>query len=503
MKIVECVPNFSEGRRPEIIDEIVAEITKIKGVTLIDKEMDPSHNRAVVTFIGPPQAAKQAAFNSIKKAAELIDLNKHEGEHPRMGACDVCPFIPIQDMTTEECVQLAKELGNKVGEKLEIPVFLYEDAATREDRRNLAKIRKGQFEGLRDLIGKDPDKTPDFGPNRIHPTAGAIAIGARFFLIAYNVNLNTTDVEIAKEIAKAIRESGGGFPNVKGMGFELADRGLSQVSMNMTDYRVTSLATVYKEIERRAAEKGIEVVESEIVGLIPLPAVVQSFCEMLKVKVWDDKQIIENSIPAPPPHPFEAPRYFCDELASSAPTPGGGSVAALAGCLAGCLNQMVCNLTIGKKKYAEVEDEMKGYLTQVKELSDKLYNMMQKDADAFDAVMASFKLPKETEEEKAKRSEEIQRATMVATQVPFETMELAMEVLRLSKVIGEKGNKNALSDAKSAAVMARGAIYCAGLNVKINVPGLKDRQFADDILAKTLDMEGKADQLEREVLAIE
>ncbi len=296
MKIVECVPNFSEGRRPEVVDEIVGTMTAVEGARLLDREMDADHNRAVVTIIGEPEAVLEAAFRGIEKARELIDLTKHEGEHPRMGATDVCPFVPVKDMKMDECVELARRLGERVGKELEIPVYLYEAAATRPERENLAKVRKGQFEGLRDQIGTDPAKEPDFGPNRIHPTAGAIAIGARPFLVAYNINLGTDDISIAKTIAKSIRFAGGGLRYVKAMGFEIKDRGIVQVSMNMVNYKGTPLFRVYEMVKTEAERYGVPVIGCEIVGLVPLDALVDCADFYLRLESFKRDQILENRL---------------------------------------------------------------------------------------------------------------------------------------------------------------------------------------------------------------
>ena len=296
MKLVECVPNFSEGRRPEVLDEIVGAMTAVEGVRLLDKEMDADHNRAVVTMIGEPESVLEAAFRGIAKAKDLIDLTGHEGEHPRMGATDVCPFVPVQDVTMDDCVELAKRLGERVGGELEIPVFLYEAAATRPDRQNLAAVRKGQFEGLRDAIGKDPARDPDFGPAGIHPTAGATAIGARPFLIAYNINLGTTNVKIAKAIAKSIRHSGGGLRHVKAMGFEIKDRGIVQVSINMVDFRGTPLFRVFEMVKSEAARHGVPVIGSEIVGLVPADALADCADFYLRLENFQRDQVLENRL---------------------------------------------------------------------------------------------------------------------------------------------------------------------------------------------------------------
>ena len=296
MKIVECVPNFSEGRRPEVLEEIVGTMTAVEGARLLDKEMDADHNRAVVTIIGEPDAVVEAAFRGIEKARELIDLTKHEGEHPRMGATDVCPFVPVNDVTMDECVELAQRLGERVGKELEIPVYLYEAAATKATRQNLAKVRRGQFEGLRDEIGTNPAKDPDYGPNRIHPTAGAIAIGAREFLVAYNINLGTDDISVAKTIAKSIRFAGGALRYVKAMGFEIKDRNIVQVSMNMVNYKGTPLFRVYEMVKTEAARYGVPVIGCEIVGLVPLNALVDCADFYLRLESFSRDQILENRL---------------------------------------------------------------------------------------------------------------------------------------------------------------------------------------------------------------
>jgi len=296
MKLVECVPNFSEGRRPEVIDEIVGAMTGVGGVTLFDKEMDADHNRAVITITGEPEAVLEGVFRGIATAKDLIDLTTHEGEHPRMGATDVVPFVPVRDMTMDECVDLAKRLGERVGEELGIPVFLYEHAATRPSRQNLAKVRKGQFEGLRDEIGTNPERDPDFGPKKIHPTAGAVAVGAREFLVAYNINLGTSDLSIAKTIAKSIRLSGGGLKYVKAMGFEIKDRGIVQVSINMVNYKGTPLFRVFEMVKSEAERYGVPVIGSEIVGVVPVDALIDCAEFYLRLESFQREQVFENRL---------------------------------------------------------------------------------------------------------------------------------------------------------------------------------------------------------------
>lgn len=297
MKLVECVPNFSEGKNEQTLAAIAKAIEAVSGARLVDREADGNHHRAVFTLVGEPQAVAEAAFRGVAQAAKLIDLRHHQGEHPRMGACDVLPFIPLEGATMEDCIALARSTGERIGKELGIPVYLYEEAATRPERKNLAEIRKPQFEGLRDLIGKDPSRKPDFGPEKIHPSAGCMAVGARFFLVAYNVNLTTEDVSIAKDIAKKIREKDGGFPKVKAMGFFLEDRKLSQVSMNLTNFTVTPVLTVFEAIEKEAKARGVEILESELIGLAPAAALPSGVPQRVKLARFDPAaQIIENKL---------------------------------------------------------------------------------------------------------------------------------------------------------------------------------------------------------------
>jgi glutamate formiminotransferase len=295
-KVIECVPNFSEGRRQEVLDEIIKAITTFEGVRLLDQEKDFDHNRAVLTFIGDPDSIKKAAFAAVAKASELIDLEEHTGQHPRIGAADVVPFIPLKNATIEDCIEIAKELGSEIGEKLGIPVYLYESAATRPEFRNLANVRKGQYEGLKESIKTDPARKPDFGPSELHPRAGAVAIGARMPLIAYNVNLDTNDLALAKRIAKTIRERDGGFPNVKALGLEIKERGIVQVSMNLTNYHVTPVHKVFDKIKEEASNAGVEVLESEVIGLIPMNAMVECAKHYLNAKDFDNIQLLEPRI---------------------------------------------------------------------------------------------------------------------------------------------------------------------------------------------------------------
>ena len=491
-KLIECVPNISEGRRIDVIQDVVSQIETVPGATLLEYEHDADHNRAVITFVAEPEAAVEAAFRVIKRASELIDLTKHEGAHPRMGACDVCPFIPLEGATTEDCVELANMLAARVGEELEIPVFLYEDAATTENRRNLAKVREGQFEGLSEKIGKSKDHVPDYGPNKIHPTAGCMAIGARFFLVAFNVNLDTDKTKVAKVIAKTVRTRSGGFPEVKGMGFALTDRNLSQVSMNMTDYRVTGLWTAFKKIARMTHLMGYEIKESEIVGLIPQKAINEAFVDSFRIANFDeDEQIIDKKLDKMKGDPLKSPYPFLDVLASDAPAPGGGSCAALSGSMAAGLGAMVCRLSFGKKKFKPYESELIAMTERFDQLREDQFFAIKQDSDAFDLIMTAGKLPKKTDEEKKARKKERQKATLVATLIPLSVMEKSFETMTMLEELITKGTKNALSDTGSAISHAMSSIMCAYLNVLINVSGVGDKDNPSEI-------ENKSDSIKSE-----
>ena len=484
MPLVECVPNFSEGRRPEVLQAICDAMTAVSGVALLDREMDADHNRAVVTLAGEGAAVADAAFRGIARAAELIDLRTHQGEHPRMGATDVVPFIPLGATTMDDCVRLAEQLGERVGRELAIPVFLYESAARRPERRNLADVRKGQFEKLREVIGTDPARDPDFGPRRIHDRAGATAIGARFFLIAYNVNLATPDVGVAKQIASLIREKDGGLRAVKAMGFALAERGLAQVSMNLTDYRETSPARAFEAIARHAAERGVDIVESEVVGLIPAAALQDSAVHALKLAGFRPDQVVETRLATARTLSDLSMPEFLDRLASSAPTPGGGSAAALAGALAAALGAMVVRLTEGKPKLAEGAAKLTPLLPELTALAADLRAAIARDATAYDAVMAAFRLPKGTDAEKTARSQRIEAATRGAAAEPLHVATQAARVAALAVEVARHGNPNAITDAASAAVLAEAAVECAGWNVLVNARGLPDAAEAGRLRAE-------------------
>jgi glutamate formiminotransferase/formiminotetrahydrofolate cyclodeaminase len=507
-KLVECVPNFSEGRNPQVIARILGEIETVEGVQLLDQEMDKDHNRAVVTLVGEPEPVKEAAFKAIARAAELIDMEKHSGEHPRMGATDVCPFIPVSGVSMEECVQLARELGERVGKELQIPVYLYESAATTPARQNLAEVRKGEYEGIRDSIATDPKRKPDFGPSKTHPTAGAIAIGARPYLIAFNVYLGTQNLSIAKDIANSVRQAQGGYRYVKAMGFEIKERRQVQISMNLVNYDKTPIFRVFETIKSEAERYGVPIVGSEIVGLTPLKAITKTADFYLRLENFKMNQVLEYKLKSRKVAAKEGTKGFLQLVSEKSPTPGGGSVSALAGALAGALGSMVCNLTIGKKKYAAAEKELKEILGKSETLRSELTFLIEKDSQAFDEVMAASKLPKFTDFEKKQRIAKIQDATIQATSVPLEVMEKAVNVLEHLPVIAEKGNVNSISDVGVANLMGISAVKGAYMNVKINLPGIDDdekrKRFidkADELLRKAESLFAKTDKIVSEKLA--
>jgi len=501
-QLVECVPNFSEGRRPEVIDEIIREITSVKGITLLDKEMDASHNRAVVTFVGSPMEAKQAAFLAYKKAAELIDMTKHSGEHPRMGATDVCPFIPISEMTMAECKVLARELAAEVGEKLQIPVFLYEEAATSPDRKDLAKVRKGEYEGLSKEIGTNPRRKPDFGPEKMNVRAGCTAIGVRMPLIAFNAYLGTDNIKVAKKIAKAIRSRSGGFAYCKALGFEIEDRNCVQVSMNLVNYKKTPMHRVFEVIKTEAERYGVMVTSTEIVGLVPNDALVKAADFYFRLENFSKDQILEEKLQKTAESQKRSGDEFFNEVAASTPAPGGGSVASAAGALGAALASMVSRLTVSKRKYKKVHDEITAILSRSEELRKELMDLIVKDKEAFDRVMQAVKLPKGTEEEVKARAVQIEDANKGAALVPLKVAEKSLEVLSLVKVVAEKGNVNSITDAGVGALMAKAGMDGAILNVRINISGLNDKDFVGKLNREIDGYRARGEALAEEILRI-
>ncbi|HDQ99850.1 MAG TPA: glutamate formimidoyltransferase [candidate division WOR-3 bacterium] len=497
-RLVECIPNFSDGRRPEVIEKIVGAIKAVQGVTMLDNEMDADHNRAVVSFVGDPEAVLEAAFRGVKQASTLIDLTKHEGEHPRMGATDVVPFVPIAGVKTEECIELARRLGKRIADELAIPTYLYELAATRPDRTDLAIIRRGEFEGLRTAIKNDPERAPDFGRPELHPTAGATVVGVRAPLVAYNVYLATRDLRVAQRIAKAVRSRSGGYAHCKALGFEIKERGCVQVSMNMTDYTRTPLYRVFETVRREAARWGVGVIESEIVGLVPQGALNACSRFYLQLNNFKRDQILENRLAATSDTGLAD---FLNELASSSPAPGGGSVAALNGALGAALLTMVAKLTVGKKGYEEFEAPLAEARDRFITARENFQVLIEEDADSFKAVMAAYKLPKQSEAERQKRSEAVSAALKNAAETPYRTMELALEALRGTRPVVEHGNRNSVSDAGVAVMNLDSAFRGARLNVLINLAGIEDAQFVAGKREAADEMAAEVEALVREYQA--
>jgi len=558
LQLVECVPNFSEGKNRDTIDAISQAITAVSGVKLLDVDPGADTHRTVVTFVGAPEAVLQAAYQAIATAAERIDMTMHRGAHPRLGATDVCPFIPVSGVTMEECIELARRLGKRVGDELSIPVYLYEQATTRDERRNLAAIREGEYEGLKQKLAR-PEWRPDFGPARFNPRSGATVIGAREFLIAYNVNLNTADRALAKDIALTIRESGrlrrddrgqilrdadgnelripGALRAVKAVGWTIAERKLAQVSINLTNYKITPPHVAFEEVRKQARRRGLRVTGSELVGLIPKEAMLSAGryyleqqgkspgvpeAELVRVAVQSlglgefgpfdpQKKILE--------YQFEdgstarlagmTLRAFVDELSSDAPAPGGGSVAALMGSLAAALAAMVANLTVGKKGQEGAWEEMKSVAVEAQQLKDFFLVQADRDAEAFNAVMAAIRLPAATEGERAAKEAAIQEATKGAVRVPLEVLEKTLPVLALARRDAERGNPNARSDAGVAALAARAAARGAYYNVLINLKSIKDEAWvqkklraAEDLVARSERAADAVESLIREHLAL-
>ena len=475
-ELVECVPNFSEGRNKSVVTAIAAEISRDRSIRLLDQEMNADHNRSVITFVGEAEPVLEAALRGVRKAAELIDMRHHRGEHPRMGATDVLPFVPVGTAALEGCVQLARRAGERIGAELGIPVYLYEAAATRPERQNLADVRRGEYEGLARAIGTDPDRAPDFGPAAIHPTAGATAVGARLPLLAFNVNLGTPDVEIAKRIAKAIRFQTGGLRYVKALGFALAERGIVQVSMNLVNTWGTPVHRVFALIRDEAERYGVPIVGSEVVGLVCQDALVDVAEHALRLENFSRDQILENRLARRLGAAEQALPEFVDEVASAAPTPGGGTVSAVAGALAGALATMVARLTVGKKKYADVEARMREVDRDGESVRRELLELAQADARAFEGYRAAMKLSQRTPEEVALRERAIADAALTAAQVPLRTAEACVRALELATVVAESGNENAVSDAGVAAWLARSGAEGAALNVRINLPSVAESE---------------------------
>lgn len=523
MKLIECVPNFSEGRNQDIINQITSEITSIPNIKLLDVDSGQDTNRTVVTFVGPPNNVIEAAFLAILKASELIDMSVHKGAHPRMGATDVCPLVPIQGVSIDECIEYSHKLAEKVGEKLKIPIFMYEKSAINKSRRNLANIRKGEYEGMTQKLKMKEWKT-DYGPNKLNIKSGVTAIGVREFLIAYNINLNTSDKKMASDIALDIREAGrakrdskgkivrdknnvmikapGTLKGVKAVGWYLDEHNIAQVSMNLVDYKITSMHKAFDEVRKQAQKRGMRVTGSELVGLVPLEPLLDAGKYFLKKQNKSEgvsnkqlihiavkslgldemysfnknEKIIEYIIDDKPKLINKTISSFIDEVSMDSPAPGGGSVSALAGSLSSALVSMVANLSYSKKEFNKKRNVINKIALNAQSLKNDFLTLIDKDTEAFNDLMLSFRLPKKSEKEISFRSNQILKMSKLVTEVPFNTLkkcycsiELALDVLRL-------GNKNCISDASVAGEMAYAAAYGAYYNVQINLLDLKEDQ---------------------------
>ncbi len=481
--LIECVPNFSEGRDKAKVDAII-EAMKVPGVFLLDREMDADHNRCVITLVGDRENIAEAAIRGVGAAAELIDLTKHQGAHPRMGAADVIPFIPIEGVSLEDCVAIARKVGEEIWRRYQIPVYLYEAAATTPERQNLENIRLGQFEGIRAEIATNPTRKPDFGEPRVHPTAGATVVGARKFLIAYNVYLNTSDVEVAKKVAKAARFSNGGLRYVKGMGIPV--RGLAQVSMNLTDFEQTPIARVFEYVKREAARYGVMPVSSEIVGLIPKKALESAAEWFLQVENFDSSLILENRLAAVMSGKMAVGGLragvepFVEQLAAPTATPGGGSAAAAAGAMAAALGHMVAGMSRGKKNYLQYERELSDAIARLAQLREEFKAAVDADAESYNAVMKAYKAAKES----ANGDGVINEALKNATSIPLGVAERAREVEEIVERLKPVTNPNMASDLTVAAALARAAREGALANVDINLKSLTDEGFSGEVRKK-------------------
>jgi glutamate formiminotransferase/formiminotetrahydrofolate cyclodeaminase len=488
--LVECVPNFSEGRDKAKVDAII-EAMKMPGVYLLDREMDSDHNRCVITLVGDREPIQEAAIRGVGKAAELIDLNVHTGAHPRMGAADVVPFIPIDGVTIEDCVAMARHVGEEIWKRFQIPVYLYESAATTPERQNLENIRRGQFEGIRAEIATHPARRPDFGEPRVHPTAGATVVGARKFLIAYNVFLNTPDIVIAKKIAKAVRFSSGGLRFVKGAGFLV--RGLAQVSMNLTDFEQTPVHRVFELVKREAARYGVIPISSEIVGLIPKKALEQAAEWFLQVENFDSSLILENRLAAVVSGKMAVGGLrsgiepFVEQLAAPTATPGGGSAAAAAAAMAAGLASMVATMSRGKKAYQQYESQLSPAIARLARLREELKAAIDADAEAYNHVIKAYKEAKSAADEKSAESW-IDGALQQATAVPLGVAERSHEVGDIARSLEPITNPNMKSDLTTARALASAALQGALANVEINLASMKDQTFSLKVRQKAKEL---------------
>lgn len=553
-KLIECVPNFSEGRDLSIIKQITDQIETVEGVKLLDVDPGFATNRTVVTFVGTPEEVIEAAFKAIKKASEIIDMSKHKGEHPRFGATDVCPLVPVSNISMEETVVYAHKLAERVGKELNIPIYCYENAAKEPKRKNLAFCRSGEYEGLKEKLSK-PEWKPDFGPSEFNSKAGATAIGARDFLIAVNYNLNTTSTRRANAVAFDVREKGrpmregnpitgkivkdekgeqvnipGTLKATKAMGWFIDEYGIAQVSMNITNVAITPLHIAFDEVCDKAQSRGLRVTGAEIVGLVPLKTLTEAGKYFLKKQNRsvgvDDRELIKIAVKSmglddlKPFNPDEKVIEYliadkskkrlidltCEEFtnltSSEAPAPGGGSISAIMGAMGAALGTMVANLSSHKAGWDERWEEFSNWAEKGQKLISQLLFLVDEDTNAFNKIMDSFGLPKKTEEEVKIRKQAIQDATKYAIQIPFKVMETSLEAMEICKAMAQSGNPNSVSDAGVGALALRSGIIGAFLNVKINASGLEDKQFINDIIAKGKSIEKQAIELETEILKI-
>lgn len=550
-QLIECVPNFSEGNDMSIIKQITDAIESVSGARLLNVDPGKATNRTVVTFVGQPEAVVEAAFRAIKKAGELIDMSKHKGEHPRMGATDVCPLIPIANITMEETAKYAQRLAKKVGEELKIPVYLYETAQPKKERSNLSVIRAGEYEGFFEKI-KLPEWKPDFGPAVFDAKRGATVIGARDFLVAYNVNLNTTSVRRANAIAFDIREAGrkvkvkaedkdgkqveiekvqaGTLKSVKAIGWYIEEYGIAQISMNLTNINITPVHIAFDEVCKKANDRGIRATGSELVGLIPLKAMTDagkyflkkqkrssgvSEKELIRMAIKSmgldelssfkpEEKIIEYMIRNKDDNRLVSMSLtdFADETASESAAPGGGSIAAYVGSLGISLGTMVANLSSHKKGWDDRWEEFSDWAEKGQQYKDELLRLVDADTKAFNQIMNAMNLPKGTEQEKKIRHDAMQNATKQAIEIPFKVMQTVLASMDIIKAMAENGNPNSVSDAGVGALCARTAVMGAFLNVKINAGGLEDKRFVNEILAKGKEIEDKAIEMEKEILKV-
>jgi len=501
-RLIECVPNFSEGRDAAKVDAIVAAMRAVAGVYVLDREMDADHNRCVITLAGEPEPVAEAALAGIGKAVELIDLTRHSGAHPRIGACDVLPFIPVEGVAIEDCVHLAKKVGAEIWNRYKVPVYFYEAAAQRPDRGNLENIRRGQFEGLRDEAPRNPDRAPDVGGPALHATAGATVVGARKFLVAYNINLNTPDVEIANKIAKAIRFSSGGLRFAKAMGVNLKARGLAQVSINMTDFEQTPLHRVFEMVKREAERYGVMPVGSEIVGLIPKRAIEMTADFYLQLENFSPEQVLENRLAAAlAGAPLDAKgklatlaQPFIDAVAAPTATPGGGSVAAYSAALAAGLGQMVAGLSRKKKAQAQYVDQLSAAVDELRQAAAALAEAIDTDAGSYDAVLAAMKLPKDSAGEQQRREAAIQKATQMAALVPLRVAQAAAEIFERLGQLEAISSPSMSSDLRVGRLMAAAGARGALENVAINLESITDTAFVSKMRSESAAVEARLTQ---------